>query len=110
MSDETNQVAKIEKSKVVATVGRVLHAYSTLWRGPRPATVVNAWGAPGVANVSVTMDQANDHCLPAQMSMPSVDVFDALTEKEAQHAMELVGTRSTQVATYKVVCCWPPRG
>ena len=93
----------MSKTSKKPQVGQTLYAYSSIWRGPRPAIVVNAFDAAGVANVSVILDQANDMGLPAMLSDPSVDVFD-----EAVGAMDHVSSggskRGACFGTYSVAC------
>lgn len=98
------------------TVGRILHAYSTLWSGPRPAVVSNAFGRADMANVNVFFDGVNDTAALAEVrrspygnTFTSVSVFAALTEDERKRALEQVNPRLFGEQDIKVICEWPPR-
>lgn len=87
------------------TVGRILHAYSNMWSGPRPAIVVNAWGSNDMANVNVFLDGANDTAVLQSCrdsgsgnTWPSVPVFAAMSPDD----------RAKALLNREVVCEWPP--
>lgn len=84
-------------------VGEVLKAYSTLWRGARPAIVVQAFG-PGIANVSILLDQANDLGLGAILPVASVTVFDDVVASETEVLLEQAGYRQASFGRYSVFC------
>lgn len=98
------------------TVGQILHAYSTLWSGARPAIVVNAFDRADMANVNVLFDGANDAHLLAEVrgaahgnTFASVGVFAPLTQEERQSALEQAPSRLFSTEGIKVICEWPPR-
>lgn len=76
-------------------VGTILHAYSNLWRGPRPAIVMMSWPGSRVANVNVLFDGANDtehlaavRASPHGNTFTSVTVYDPLTTDEREENLE----------------------
>lgn len=98
------------------TVGRILHAYSTLWSGPRPAIVSNAFPGSCFANVNVFFDGANDTAALAEVrgsahgnTFASVEVFAPLTTDERQRALEQARSRPAGADDIKIICEWPPR-
>lgn len=65
------------------TVPRVLCVYSNRWDGPRPAFVVNAFGAAApYANVRVFVDLANDRGASSELNLTSVPVFEPMTPEQ----------------------------
>lgn len=107
-----------EKQKQKITVGRMLHAYSNKWTGPRPAVVSNAFDSVDYANVNVLFDGANDQeCLAAVRgsssgnTFPSVNVYEPMTPE--QRAVMLDKTKERQDwggvrgRSLKVICEWP---
>lgn len=98
------------------TVGRILHAYSTLWSGPRPAIVSNAFPGSCFANVNVLFDGANDTAALAEVrrsphgnTFPSVGVFDPQSAGDRQLALDSANPRQFGEQTIKIICEWPPR-
>lgn len=81
-------------------VGTILHAYSNVWRGPRPAIVVMSWPDSDYANVNVFFDGANDSaCLAAVRASSdgntfcSVRVTPPLTTSERDEHLRLASQR-----------------
>lgn len=101
-------------SSTPATVGRILHAYSDHWTGPRPAIVTNAWGG-NHANVNVLFDGANDHAALANVrrsprgnTFTSVPVFDALTPEQRIEVMAFEGARRVaEFGEIRIHLEWP---
>lgn len=86
-----------QTSRQLAGVGRVLHAYSPAWDGPRPAIVVNAWCTPEglqrgdkqLVNANVMFDGVNEpkvlECVRLSgigNTFTSREVHDALTPEQ----------------------------
>jgi len=108
----------MEQSKTPATVGRILHAYSNKWKGPRAAVVCNA--GEGWRSVNVFLDRANDRDLlyrmsqcPTGNSFTSLPLYDALKPEERERTLaECPGSKLEGVAGFgqvKVIAEWPPR-
>lgn len=81
-------------------VGTILHAYSNVWRGPRPAIVVMSWPDSDYANVNVFFDGANDSaCLAAVRGSSdgntfcSVQVFPPLATYERDEQLLMANAR-----------------
>ena len=101
------------------TVGRILHAYSNLWDGPRPAVVSNYLGRADMANVNVLFDGANDREALAEVrrspngnTFTSVPVFAALSAEERARALTYAaGSERRQFGDREItlLCEWPPR-
>ena len=96
-----------EESKHRPTVGRVLHAYSKRWSGPRPAIVVNTFlSNENMCNVNVFLDGANDSSLLEEVRASTngntwccVYVFDMLLPAERAELLE----------AHDVILEWPMR-
>lgn len=98
------------------TVGRILHAYSNLWSGPRPAIVSNYFGRADVANVNVLFDGANDaealaevRRSPSGNTFTSVPVFAALSDEDRARALAAAHSRQFGDREIAIICEWPPR-
>ena len=100
------------------TVGRVLHAYSNLWSGPRPAVVSNYLGRADMANVNVLFDGANDPEVlagvrrsPSGNTFTSVRVFAALSDEGRGVALDQAAHEHRQFGDREIaiICEWPPR-
>lgn len=105
-------------TKSALTVGRILHAYSNRWTGPRPAVVVNAFDRDNMANVNVLFDGANDsECLAATRqsqqgnTFTSVSVIEAGTPEKRALALDAAAERQWmgygRGKTIKIICEWP---
>ncbi len=95
------------------SVGRILHVYSSLWRGPRPGIVVNAFpDAPSIANVNVFLDGYNDAGVLAEIRQrPSGNTFPSCPVLEPQTGE---GQRAAAADRYRqpdgffAFAEWPP--
>lgn len=105
-----------QQSSTEATVGRVLHAYSNLWHGPRAAVVCNA--GPGWRNINVELDAANDRdivfhlaAIATGRTFTSVPLFDALTAEDREAALNEQPARDVHGLAHqvRVICEWPPK-
>lgn len=107
----------VEAAKPLPTVGRILHAHSNLWHGPRAAIVVNDLGRADLTNVHVLLDPNDTEALeevrrsPSGSTLASVRVFAALSEQERAQALadaakehRLFGGREIAI-----ICEWPTR-
>jgi hypothetical protein len=117
-------------SRKLAGVGRVLHAYSPAWDGPRSAIVSNDFGQAARTrsnvetqrvNANVFADGANDRRLLEYVrrsnsgnTFPSAEVYDALTpEQRAEKLPELKDPASWRASwngftAPPVIFEWPP--
>jgi hypothetical protein len=102
-------IEDLDGTRVYAGVGRMLHAYSPDWQGPRPAVVVNVCaprehyeqGFRMRVNVNVQHDYINDKgAAPHPASTRGgVYVFDQLSQQQ----------RDVFLAQGHTWCEWPPR-
>lgn len=101
------------------TVGRILHAYSNLWYGARPAVVSNYLGRADMVNANVLFDGANDpealaevRRSPSGNTFTSVPVFAALSDAERARALDYAaGSERRQFGDREIaiICEWPSR-
>lgn len=96
------------------TVGRILHAYSDRWHGPRPAIVTNGFGG-ACANINVFLDGANDQKLLAEFrshsdgnTFSSVTCFDLDPgEKPVSPSGENCNGGCRYRESITLFCVWP---
>lgn len=100
------------------TVGRILHAYSNLWSGPRPAVVSNYLGRADMVNANVLFDGANDpealaevRRSPSGNTFTSVRVFAALSDADRALALKDAAAEQRQFGDrdLAIIFEWPPR-
>jgi hypothetical protein len=106
---------KPQNSSVRATAGRVLHAYSPKWTGPRPALVVTEVATAGnVVNANINFDGLNDREMLAYVraseqgnTFGSLPVYDALTRDERAEAITHAPAWTPH--SIPIILEWPPR-
>ncbi|MFM9958318.1 MAG: hypothetical protein ACKVZJ_09580 [Phycisphaerales bacterium] len=111
---------KLEATKQVVTVPRMVQVYSDRWDGPRPGTVVKGFGS-WVANINVNSDGTTDRdflaairASPSGNTVPMLTVHDypdGATSEDLANAVPTRGQewRLTPEFTAKVLAVWPPR-
>jgi len=108
MSNETGQEQVFEPaytSKVVASVGRMVHVYSTEWGGPRPGIVVSTCsGSTQLVNVNVILDSCNDHAFEriGYRTLCALPMYDALSEENRAMLLKTAPAKAEKDQPY----CW----
>lgn len=117
----------LRTSSTRATVGRVVHVYSTMWDGARyglvagmaPSPFGGSDGAPcdpeglQLVNVNVGLDGTCDEapllgarCSPLGATRPSLPLFDVLTSEQRAGLVEQAKAAGRESVSWAE---WPPR-
>jgi len=108
----------MQLTKTPPTVGRIVHAYSNAWSGPRPAIVVQGFGGPH-ANVNVFFDGANDRkILNERRAHPEGNTYCSVPVYDLDAGQERVsppssdegwkGVAAVDANGFAIFCTWPP--